>query len=162
MQLTALQLDAIKTTIETDPNGDGYVVTDLPTAEPTTERSAAMATTLGDVVDKFNAPRGLIISRGPVSKITLWNVVKGIASSLISSELERLQLLLVISDNGIDLEDIDNLALIDSAVPAVKYATENANLKALVNRTDGSRAEQLVGRIVTRGEIATALYGGMR
>lgn len=162
MSLTQTQLDSIKTVIETDASGDGYVVTPLPTLEPLPERSAAQKITLDDVVDKFNAPRGLTVSRGPAQKSELWAAVKDVAASLTTTQQTTLTLILTAADAGFDVSDAGNIALIDDAIPTATHAPENAALKSLANNANGSRAQALVGRNVTRAEIAQALYGDAR
>lgn len=162
MALSQAQLDAIKTEIETNPHGDGYIVVPLPDQYPTPARSDAMRQTLDDVVDRINAPRGITVANGPATIEQVFAIVNDVAASLTTDQATKLNTILLVAQSGFDVSDAGNVALIDAAIPSATKPTQNAALKALASRTNGSRAEQLVGRNVTREEVATALYGAAR
>lgn len=167
MNLSQLELDAIAAEINNDPNAIGYVVTsgtliDNPGADPEINLQnqrlikQAQGATLDDVVDKLNADSGEVIPRGPASTADII-AAAGDVSSLTTDQTTKYNTLLLMQ--SVDMSNVDNQALVDAAFPVATKAAQNASLKALTNRTNGSRSEAIIGKSITRQQVAKALYG---
>jgi len=158
---TPEELTALYNEVVTDPQAIGYsVVMDGPVPDMA---KAAQGSTLNAVVDEINTPRAEIVPRvAALQNDIMQAIAPADFDALLADEAAKLNTLITLASSGVDMNDSTNQALVDAALPAVKYGASNAAVKALGMRNDGSRAEVVLGRKVSRLELAMALYGDAR
>lgn len=156
--LSAEQKLAIKAFIETDPDSLGFFIQTYDTAKPFSQASGnAKRATLDNVEQIINQALNYPVSRGSVQQAEII-AAAGDVSSLTTEQVTKYNTLLLMQ--SVDMSDSNNQLLVDAAFPAAQYGTQNAALKALASRSNGSAAENLVGRNLTRKEISDILFGG--